>query len=154
MPAVFESEEAVAQSVDHLISLFGLGALRSKFVHELSTGSRRIVDIAALIAHRPKVVLLDEPSSGIAQRESEALVPVIRRMRDDLGLTIVIIEHDMMLLSGVADRLVALESGTVIANGDPATVLSDPAVVQSYLGGSRAAITRSGSRDAQLGGRA
>ncbi|MGI9578237.1 MAG: MFS transporter, partial [Microthrixaceae bacterium] len=77
MPAAFESEEAVSRSVDHLIELFGLGTYRSKFVHELSTGSRRIVDIAALVAHRPKVVLLDEPSSGIAQRESEALVPVI-----------------------------------------------------------------------------
>lgn len=149
MPAVFESEEAVARSVDHLISLFGLGALRSKFVHELSTGSRRIVDIAALVAHRPKVVLLDEPSSGIAQRESEALIPVIRRMRDELGLTIVIIEHDMVLLSGLADRLVALESGSVIANGDPAVVLSDPAVVQAYLGGSPVAIARSGARDAE-----
>lgn len=150
MPAAFESEEAVALSVDHLISLFGLGALRSKFVQELSTGSRRIVDIAALIAHRPRVVLLDEPSSGIAQRESEALVPVIRRMRDELGLTIVIIEHDMALLSAVADRLVALESGTVIACGDPADVLCDPAVVQAYVGGSRVAMTRSGPRDAQL----
>lgn len=149
MPAAFESEEAVARTVDHLISLFGLGALRSKFVHELSTGSRRIVDIAALVAHRPRVVLLDEPSSGIAQRESEALIPVIRRMRDELGLTIVIIEHDMVLLSKLADRLVALESGSVIANGDPGSVLSDPAVVQAYLGGSPVAIARSGARDAE-----
>jgi branched-chain amino acid transport system ATP-binding protein len=149
MPSAFESEEAVARTVDHLISLFGLGALRSKFVHELSTGSRRIVDIAALVAHRPRVVLLDEPSSGIAQRESEALIPVIRRMRDELGLTIVIIEHDMVLLSELADRLVALESGSVIANGDPAAVLSDPAVVQAYLGGSPVAIARSGAKDAE-----
>ena len=107
------------------------------------------MDIAALVAHRPRVVLLDEPSSGIAQRESEALIPVIRRMRDELGLTIVIIEHDMVLLSGLADRLVALESGSVIANGDPAEVLSDPAVVQAYLGGSRAANARSGPTDAE-----
>ena len=144
MPAAFESEEAVSASVDHLIELFGLGAYRSKFVHELSTGSRRIVDIAALVAHRPKVVLLDEPSSGIAQRESEALVPVIRRMRDEMGFTILMIEHDMPLLTSVADRMVALESGSVIANGLPEDVLAEPAVVQSYLGGAQVAIARSG----------
>ncbi len=143
MPVVFDAEEAVEHSVDHLIDLFGLEAFRSKFVHELSTGSRRVVDIAALVAHRPKVVLLDEPSSGIAQRESEALGPVILRMRDEMGLTVVIIEHDMALLAGVADRLIALESGSVIANGAVDEVLGDPAVVQSYLGGSPAAFARS-----------
>lgn len=149
MPAAFESEESVSQSVHHLIDLFGLGTYRSKFVHELSTGSRRIVDIAALVAHRPKVVLLDEPSSGIAQRESEALAPVIRRMRDEMGFTILIIEHDMPLLTSVADRMVALESGSVIANGIPQDVLAEPAVVQSYLGGSQVAIARSGAEDPQ-----
>ncbi|MCP4436536.1 MAG: MFS transporter [Actinomycetia bacterium] len=149
LPAAYESEEAVAESVDRLVDLFGLGAFRSKFVHELSTGSRRIVDIAALVAHRPDVVLLDEPSSGIAQRESEALVPVINRMRDEMGLTIVVIEHDMALLTGIADRLVALESGSVIARGAPHEVLADPAVVQSYLGGSQVAIARSGSGEPQ-----
>jgi branched-chain amino acid transport system ATP-binding protein len=149
MPAAFESEESVGASVDHLVELFGLQAYRSKFVHELSTGSRRIVDIASLVAHRPRVVLLDEPSSGIAQRESEALVPVIRRMRDELGFTILVIEHDMALLTSVADRMVALEAGSVIANGSPGDVLADPGVVQSYLGGSQVAIARSGPGDPQ-----
>jgi ABC-type branched-subunit amino acid transport system ATPase component len=94
-------------------------------------------------------VLLDEPSSGIAQRESEALVPVIRRMRDELGFTILVIEHDMALLTSVADRMVALEAGSVIANGSPGDVLADPGVVQSYLGGSQVAIARSGPGDPQ-----
>ncbi len=144
LPAPFESEEAVRHSVDSLIDLFGLGAYRSKFVHELSTGSRRIVDIACLAAHRPKLVLLDEPSSGIAQREAESLGPIIRRMRDELELTVMIIEHDMPLLASVSDRLVAMEQGSVISQGEVADVLEDPAVVTSYLGGDPEAIARSG----------
>lgn len=144
MPVVYDSEEAVAASVEELVGRFGLGPLRSKFIHELSTGSRRVVDLAALVAHRPQVVLLDEPSSGIAQREAEALGPLIRRLRDEMGFTVVLVEHDMALLRGVADRLVALERGSVIASGAPADVLSDPAVLQAYLGGSTVAVARSG----------
>jgi branched-chain amino acid transport system ATP-binding protein len=74
-----ESEEDVAFTVDDLVELLGLGAFRDKFVSELSTGSRRIVDLAMSIAHDPKVLLLDEPSSGIAQRETEALGPAAGR---------------------------------------------------------------------------
>ncbi|MCO5318805.1 MAG: MFS transporter [Microthrixaceae bacterium] len=146
MPAAFESEEAVRESVDSLIDSFGLERHRSRFVHELSTGTRRVVDLAALVALRPSVVLLDEPSSGIAQRESEALRGVITSMRDEFGFTILVIEHDMALLRAVADRLVALESGSVIAEGLPGEVLSDPAVIQSYLGGSATVLNRSGAR--------
>lgn len=124
--------------------VFGLEAYRSNFVSELSTGTRRIVDLASLVAHRPRVVLLDEPSSGIAQKESEALRGVIERMRDEFGFTILLIEHDMALLRSVADRMVALESGSLICSGRPDEVLSDPLVVQSYLGGSRAVLERSG----------
>jgi branched-chain amino acid transport system ATP-binding protein len=145
LPATFETEESVRASVDAIIEAFGLGAYRSKFVHELSTGSRRIVDIACLVAHRPRLVLLDEPSSGIAQREAEALGPVIKQMRDDLDLTVMIIEHDMPLLAAVSDRLVAMEQGSVIATGGVSDVLEDPAVVASYLGGNPEAIARSGS---------
>ncbi len=144
LPAAFETELAVGESVDRLIGMFGLEAYRTKFVHELSTGSRRIVDIAALVAHRPRLVMLDEPSSGIAQREAEALEPVIRSMRDELDLTVMIIEHDMPLLTSVVDRLIALEQGSVIATGSAEEVLADPVVVSSYLGGNDAAITRSG----------
>lgn len=143
-PGVYESEEAVAGSVNALIERFGLGSLRSRFMHELSTGSRRIVYLAAVVARRPRVVLLDEPSSGIAQREAEALAPLIQRLRDEMGFTVVVIEHDISLLRGLADRLVALDSGSVIASGLPEEVLVDPAVVQAYLGGSGVAIARSG----------
>ena len=79
----------------------------------------------------------DEPSSGIAQRETEALVGVLRDVRDRTGASLVVIEHDMPLMRAIADRLVAMDQGRVIATGDPEAVLSDPAVVTAYLGRAR-----------------
>jgi branched-chain amino acid transport system ATP-binding protein len=151
LPAVFDAEAAVRKRVDELVDLLGLGAFRSKFVHELSTGSRRIVDLACLVAHRPTVILLDEPSSGIAQRETEALAPVIERIRAQVGASIVVIEHDMPLVTAVADRLLALDLGRVLAAGTPGEVLAHPEVVASYLGTSEAVINRSGSRAGAAG---
>jgi ABC-type branched-subunit amino acid transport system ATPase component len=90
------------------------------------------------------VLLLDEPSSGIAQREAEALGPLLLRIRDALGASILVIEHDLPLLTSVADRMVAMELGEVIAEGDPGEVVHDPKVVASYLGTNEAAIARSG----------
>ena len=145
LPAAFDSEQAVRERVAELIELLSLGAFRTKFVHELSAGSRRVVDLACVVAHRPTVVLLDEPSSGIAQRESEALAPLLLRLRDELGATLLVIEHDMPLIAAVASRLVALDQGLVIADGPPEAVLHDPVVVSSYLGDNTAAIGRSGA---------
>ena len=130
-----------ALRVDELIELMGLGEYRNSFVRELSTGTRRIVDLACLVAHRPTVILLDEPSRGIAQREVEALAPVLRRLRDEMGAELVVIEHDIPLVSDVSDRLIALDQGRVIATGPPADVLAHPDVVESYLGTSSAAIS-------------
>jgi ABC-type branched-subunit amino acid transport system ATPase component/MFS family permease len=145
LPAAFDSEQAVRKRVSELIEMLGLETTRTKFVHELSTGVRRVVDLACVVAHGPSVVLLDEPSSGIAQRESEALAPLLRRLRDELGATLLLIEHDMPLITGVADRLVAMDRGLVIAAGPSADVLRDPEVISSYLGDNTAAIGRSGS---------
>ena len=120
-----------------------LGAFRTKFVHELSTGTRRIVDLAMVVAHRPIVVLLDEPSSGIAQKEAEALGPVLESLRSEMGCALVIIEHDISLLRSVVDRMIALDQGAVIAEGNPAVVLRHPTVVSSYLGTDLSVINRS-----------
>lgn len=144
-PAVKVSERAVAEESDRLIELMNLQAYADKFVGELSTGSRRIVDLACSLAHQPDVLLLDEPSSGIAQRETEALGPVLLNIRDQLGAALVVIEHDMPLIIGVSDRLVALELGAVIAEGPPADVVQDARVVEGYLGQSDAVINRSGA---------
>ncbi len=151
LPGWVDTESAVAQRVDELVERFGLGAYRSKFVGELSTGTRRIVDLACLSAHRPGVVLLDEPSSGIAQRETEALGPLLLQLRDELGASLLLIEHDVALATAVSDRLLALDQGAVIAEGRPEDVLDDPTVVAAYLGDSRAAIARTGPRSPEAG---
>jgi ABC-type branched-subunit amino acid transport system ATPase component/ABC-type branched-subunit amino acid transport system permease subunit len=144
LPNAIDSEFAVAERVAELIDLLGLGPYRSLFVGELSTGTRRIVDLACLLAHKPRAVLLDEPAAGIAQREVEQLPPLIRRIRDETGASLVIVEHDIPLVEQVADRLVAMDQGRVVAVGPPAEVLADPAVLRSYLGEDQAAINRSG----------
>jgi branched-chain amino acid transport system ATP-binding protein len=147
LPMAFESEARVTVRTDELIELMGLGDYRHSFVRELSTGTRRVVDLACLVAHRPAVILLDEPTSGIAQREVEALAPVVRRLRDEMGASLVIVEHDIPFVSGVSDRLLALDQGRVITSGPPDDVLDHPDVVESYLGTSGAAIARSGGTE-------
>lgn len=147
LPAFVDSEAAAQHRVDELISLLGLEAFRTKFVGELSTGSRRVVDLGCVLAHEPSVVLLDEPSSGIAQREAEALGPLLLRIRDALGASLVVIEHDMSLIASISDRLVALDQGRVVTAGPPAEVLAHPEVVASYLGGDRAVLARTGPAD-------
>jgi branched-chain amino acid transport system ATP-binding protein len=146
LPMVRESESAVAARVDELIELVGLQAYRSKFVRELSTGTRRIVDLCCQLAHEPDVMLFDEPSSGIAQREAEALGPMIRRIREATGASMVIIEHDMPLVRGIADEIMALDLGEMIVRDTPEAVLHDPRVVSSYLGTSDVAMARSGTQ--------
>jgi branched-chain amino acid transport system ATP-binding protein len=144
-PAMRESEADVAYTVDDLIDLMALQAYRDKFVSELSTGSRRIVDLAMSIAHDPSVLLLDEPSSGIAQRETEALGPLLQRIRHETGCAMLVIEHDMPLITALSDEILALDLGSVVLQGTPDEVMTDPRVVTSYLGGDLATIERSGA---------
>ena len=146
LPASYESELAVHQRVEALIDLMGLGAFAEKLTGELSTGTRRIVDLACILAAEPKVLMLDEPSGGVAQRETEALGPLLLRVRDHAGCSMLVIEHDMPLLSSICDRMIALELGGVIAEGRPAEVMAHPRVIESYLGTDESAINRSGLR--------
>jgi branched-chain amino acid transport system ATP-binding protein len=141
-PAMRESEMDVAFTVGDLIDLMGLGAFRDKFVAELSTGSRRIVDLAMSIAHDPTVLMLDEPSSGIAQKETEALGPLLRKIREETGCAMLVIEHDMPLITSLSDSIVALDLGRVLLQGPPQQVLSDERVVTAYLGGDPSTIRR------------
>lgn len=144
-PASHESEAATAARSDELIELLGLSDFSDTLTSELSTGTRRIVELACLLAEEPVLLLLDEPSAGVAQREAEALGPLLRRICEVTGVSMLIIEHDMPLLSGLCDRLVALELGAVIAVGTPAEVLADERVIASYLGDDRTTIDRSGA---------
>jgi branched-chain amino acid transport system ATP-binding protein len=134
LPVVRDAERDVKRRAEELIDLLGLGAFRDKFVSELSTGSRRIVEIATILAHRPSVLLLDEPSSGIAQKETEALGPLLRRVREYMDGSLIVVEHNVPLISSLSDRIIAMDLGSVIADGPPDKVLRDRKVVEAYLG--------------------
>jgi len=145
MPASYESELQAAERVEELIELMGLVAFREKLVGELSTGSRRIVELACTLAQDPSILLLDEPSGGVAQRETEALGPMLQRVQQLTGCSMLVIEHDMPLLKSICDEMIALELGGIIATGKPDEVLNHPRVIESYLGTREEAIQRSGA---------
>jgi ABC-type branched-subunit amino acid transport system ATPase component len=134
LPTMVDTEAAVAARVEELIELFGLERFADKFVSELSTGTRRLVDLAAVMAHAPTVVLLDEPSSGVAQREVEAMGELLRHVQRRLEATLVVVEHDIAFVADLADRLVALDRGRVLAEGPPTDVLARPEVAEAFLG--------------------
>ena len=143
LPATRRSERDKARAADDLIRTMGLDPYADKLVSELSTGTRRITELACVLALQPTLLLLDEPSSGIAQREAEALGPLLRRVRDELGASLLVIEHDLPLLTSISDRMIALDLGRVVVDGSPREVIEHPTVVASYLGTNEAAISRS-----------
>lgn len=145
-PAAFESELVTAAGAEGLLTAVGLLPYRDTLVGDLSTGTRRLVELACLMAGQASVMLLDEPSAGVAQKEAEALGPLLRQLRDDTGATMVVVEHDMAFLAGLCDRLVAMDLGRIIAQGPPSQVLADERVVAAYLGTDETAIGRSGTR--------
>ncbi len=127
-------EAMVSQNAEEALDLVGLRAHADKPAQELSTGMLRLCELAAVIAVKPKLLLLDEPSSGIAQAETEALAPLLRRVADHLGATVLLIEHDMPMIMGLADTIVAMAFGQVITAGAPKDVRQHPDVLTSYLG--------------------
>jgi ABC-type branched-subunit amino acid transport system ATPase component/ABC-type branched-subunit amino acid transport system permease subunit len=128
-----------------LLDWMGLSRFRSSVIGELSTGTRRITEIACLVALQPELLLLDEPSSGVAQRETEALAELLARLRRELSLTMVVIEHDMPLIMGLSDRIVCMADGEEIAIGTPVEVQRHPAVITAYLGGEMPAAVPAGA---------
>jgi ABC-type branched-subunit amino acid transport system ATPase component/dipeptide/tripeptide permease len=145
LPPVRASEARLRRRADMLIEVLGLQRYAEWAIGELSTGTRRVVDIACTMAAEPEVLLLDEPSSGVAQAEVQELAPLLQRLRAETGCALIVIEHDITLISTVSDRLVAMELGETVAEGSPGDVLSDPRVVASYLGTSKEAIARTGA---------
>jgi ABC-type branched-subunit amino acid transport system ATPase component len=124
-----------------------LGRYADQVIVALSTGTRRIVELGSLLAVDARVLLLDEPTGGVAQRETEAFGPLIKKIQQELDASVVVIEHDMPLVMSISDRVYCLESGSVIAEGTPDEVRNDPLVVASYLGTDERAIQRSGPAD-------
>ena len=143
LPPVRRSEARLRRRADGLIELLGLTRYADRFVGELSTGTRRIVDLACMLAADPEVLLLDEPSSGIAQAEVQELAPLLSRVRAETGCAMLVIEHDIGLVASISDRLVAMELGAVLVEGPPSLVLGDARVVAGYLGTARETIERS-----------
>ena len=136
-------ERAKRAEADEIIDYLGLGRYADSFIASLSTGTRRIVELGSLLAVDARVLLLDEPTGGVAQRETEAFGPLIKRIQAELDASVVVIEHDMPLVMSISDRVYCLESGSVIAEGTPDEVRHDPLVVASYLGTDERAIQRS-----------
>lgn len=132
--AARRTETAVSRRVDELLELGGLGEYADVPVAHLSTGTRRLVELVAVVGFRPRVLLLDEPTAGVAQREAEAVATTIEEFRTELGIAMVIVEHDIPTISSIADRLVCLDQGAVLSEGSPQGVLHDPRVLEAYIG--------------------
>ena len=145
LPSASRSERAMASDASDLIDFLGLGRYADGFVAELSTGTRRIVELAGLLALDAQVLCLDEPTAGVAQRETEAFGPLLKQIQQELHATMIVIEHDMPMIMALSDRVYCLEAGQVIAEGPPDEVRNDPRVVASYLGTDTRAIDRSDS---------
>lgn len=146
LPQTFSLERHRRAEADELIDFLGLGRYADSFISELSTGTRRIVELAGLLALDARVLCLDEPTAGVAQREAEAFGPLITSLRRELDASMLIVEHDMPLIMSISDRVYCLEAGQVIAEGEPAVVRADPKVVASYLGTDERAIARSDTK--------
>lgn len=144
-PGTSRRRSVVTSRARGYVENFGLGPYSEYRVGELSTGTRRIVELACCAALRPRVLLLDEPAAGIAQAEVEALEGVLVNLVSSLGCTLIIIEHDVALIRRIAERVIAMHEGRIIADGPADDVLSHPEVLAAYLGDDAATLERSGA---------
>jgi branched-chain amino acid transport system ATP-binding protein len=122
-----------------LLDRVGLAARRDNLARSLPYGDQRRLEIARAVATKPRSLLLDEPNAGMNPIETQELLGLIRRLRDDSGITIVLVAHDIPLVMNLCDRIQVLNYGRLIAQGDPAAVRANPDVIAAYLGQARSA---------------
>jgi len=144
MPWARRAEREKQRAVGDVIDAFGLGRFRGHRTSELSTGTRRVVDLASIVLAGPRLLLLDEPTAGIAQREAEAFIPLLRRLHEVTATTIVLVEHDVPLVFELCSDVVVMETGQVVSAGSPDQVSRDPRALAAYLGASEEALLVSG----------
>lgn len=133
-----ERRPSASLSVAEILALTGLADVEDRLTGSLAYGQQRLAEVARALACEPRVLLLDEPAAGLAAEESAALIRLIRRIRSELGVAILLVEHNIALVRSISDRIVVMHHGEVLAQGDAGRVLEDPAVVRAYLGTSGA----------------
>jgi branched-chain amino acid transport system ATP-binding protein len=134
-PGVRREELRHREAVEEVIDFLDLANYRDQRISGLPYGVRKVVELARALCAKPKLLLLDEPASGLNTEETEEVAFWIDDIKNDLGITVIMIEHDMSLVSAVSDRVLALNNGRPLALGTPVDVQSNPAVIEAYLGG-------------------
>jgi ABC-type branched-subunit amino acid transport system ATPase component len=144
LPWARRAERDKAKTVDRAIASFGLERFRHHLTGHLSTGTRRVVDLAAIVLAGPRLLLLDEPTAGIAQREAEAFIPLLQQLHHVTGATILLVEHDVPLVFELCSTVIVMQTGSVVVSGSPEVVRQDPRALAAYLGASDAALNVTG----------